>query len=101
MKSFKQQLASLIGLTTLFLAAPALAGGPLAVCQPGVPFLWANGGTNITFNADQGDLGPVPSAAAIALVAPVLDSIHRRVHTTTLPISRSDPGSSPCTWLCP
>ena len=69
MKSIKQKFASLVGLATLFVAAPSLAGGPLAVCQPGVPYLWANGGTNITFNPDQGNLGPVPSAAAIALVA--------------------------------
>ena len=69
MKSIKRKLASLVGLATLFLAGPALAGGPIAICQPGVPYLWANGGTNITFNPDQGNLGPVPGPAAVALVA--------------------------------
>jgi hypothetical protein len=69
MKSIKQKLASLVGLATLISAAPALAGGPLAVCEPGVPYLWANGGTNITFNPDQGNLGPVGAAAAVTLVS--------------------------------
>ena len=68
MKSIKQKLASLFGLATLLAAAPSLAGGPLAVCQPGVPYLWANGGTDITFNPDQGNLGPAPGPIAVALV---------------------------------
>ncbi|MGB5165397.1 MAG: hypothetical protein WBN61_09085, partial [Woeseiaceae bacterium] len=69
MKSIKRKLASLVGLATLSLAAPALAGGPLAVCEPGVPYLWPNGGTNIAFNPDQGNLGPVPGPAAVSAVA--------------------------------
>ena len=70
MKSFKQttRVARWFGDTSC-LAAPSLAGGPLAVCEPGVPFLWANGGTDITFNPDQGNLGSSnPGPAAIALV---------------------------------
>ena len=62
MKSIKRTFASLFGLATLSLATPALAGGPLAVCEPGVPYLWPNGGTDITFNPDQGNLGPVDGA---------------------------------------
>jgi uncharacterized protein YuzB (UPF0349 family) len=55
------------------LAAPlfvtfAFAGGPLANCDDGVPYLWANGGQNITWNADQGSLGLLSKAAADALV---------------------------------
>ncbi len=68
MKSTKTLLASLAGSALLLSAAPVLAGGPLAVCESGESYLWADGGTNITFNPDQGNLGPVDAASAIALV---------------------------------
>jgi hypothetical protein len=68
MKSIKRSITLLLGLLGLALAAPALAGGPLANCQPGQSYLWPNGGTNITFNPDQGNLGPVAGPAAVALV---------------------------------
>ena len=52
----------------LFVAAPAFASGPLANCSDGVPYLWANGGQNITWNPDQGELGNLTKAQADTFV---------------------------------
>jgi Bacterial pre-peptidase C-terminal domain len=63
--SRKQQM---VGCAVLLLAlcASAEAGGPLVLRAPGQPFLWPNGGLNIPFNPDQGGLGPLTNAAAVA-----------------------------------
>jgi hypothetical protein len=39
-----QRIALAVSATSLFVIAPAHSGGPLANCDDGVPFLWANGG---------------------------------------------------------
>jgi hypothetical protein len=59
----------LLPLCVLVAAAPALAGGPLFNCQSGVPFVWPNGGQDIVWNPDQGNLGPLTNPQAVALVA--------------------------------
>ena len=63
----------LTGLTAAAVAAltPTVAhtGGPLALCGEGQPFLWPDGGRDVPFNPDQGNLGPIAHDDAVALVA--------------------------------
>ena len=70
MRHITRSFARLVLATSMVAGLPltALANGPLAVCTPGQPFLWPAGGTNIPYNPDQGNLGPLPNAAAVALV---------------------------------
>ena len=52
---------------TLLVVPHASAGGPLANCSSGQPFLWNTSGP-IVFNPDQGNLGPLTHAQAVAAV---------------------------------
>ena len=77
MKTNNRVLLSLLVLAlglALLPATPAQAADALAICNSGQPYLWPAGGANIPFNPDQGDLGPVPGAAAVALTQQSFDN---------------------------
>ena len=59
---------ALLACAPIFLAATAHAAGPLAKCDDGVPYLWPNGGRNITWNPDLGNLGALSKAQADTFV---------------------------------
>lgn len=66
-------LAAAIGLAVF--APPAHSADALVICNPGQPYLWPSGGTNIPFNPDQGDLyaGVIDNATGVALVQAAFD----------------------------
>ena len=61
---------SLVAATATLASASVLAGGPLNTnpADPDGVERWPNGGTEIPYNIDQGGLGPLSPAEAVALV---------------------------------
>ncbi|MEM9321259.1 MAG: hypothetical protein AAGA41_00380 [Pseudomonadota bacterium] len=61
---------SLVAATATLASASVLAGGPLNTnpADPDGVERWPNGGTQIPYNIDQGGLGPLSPAEAVALV---------------------------------
>jgi hypothetical protein len=66
-------IAALAALVLPGLSRPAYANGPHAICNSGQPYLWPGGGAIIPFNPDQGDLGPLDNAGAVAAVQAAFD----------------------------
>jgi hypothetical protein len=63
-----KRIALAVVAAPLLVVASAQAGGPLANCDDGVPFLWPNGGQNIVWNPDQGNLGALTKLQADTFV---------------------------------
>jgi hypothetical protein len=63
-------------------ALPARGGGPLVVVNH-QPVVYANGGTSLTLNLDQGPLGPRSNAQATALVQNAI-ALWNGVNTSTM-----------------
>jgi len=88
-KTFSAVRLGLFAVAVTFLVVtPASAGGPLAVCSSGQPFLWDASG-DIVFNPDQGDLGPLTHAQAVMAVQISFD-VWGAVPTSTVSYSAGE-----------
>jgi len=76
---------------SIFVLPPAFAGGPLANCNSGQPFLWDTAGP-ILFNPDMGPLGPLTNPQAVAAVQQSFD-VWGAVTSAT--VTYADGGSLP------
>jgi hypothetical protein len=61
--SFVTAMSAFAAIT--FTASASRAGGPLEVFDVGQPYVWPAGGVGITFNPDQGFLGPFTNVEAV------------------------------------
>jgi hypothetical protein len=82
MRLLNTQRTVLAALAVLAVATPGFAGGPLANCSSGTPYLWDTTGP-IIWNPDQGDLGPLTNAQATAAVGQAFDE-WQAIPTSTL-----------------
>ena len=67
------------------MATPARAGGPLDVVNH-QPVIYANSGSNLKLNVDQGPLGTRTNAQAVALVKNAI-GLWNAVPTSTMPLT--------------
>ena len=73
-KTTRSLLAAAAALALLLPSAPAHGADALAICAPGVPFAYPNGGANVLWNPDQGALGPLTNAQGVAVVDASFDN---------------------------
>jgi hypothetical protein len=74
----------------LSLAPPLFGADALFNCQSGIPFAYPGGGANIPFNPDQGALGPLNNAQAVAAVTAAFNR-WAAISTTTVTFANNGP----------
>src|SRR6185436_20194023 len=79
------KLAALVLALAACIAAPARGGGPLDLVNH-QPVVYANGGSNLRLNVDQGPLGSRSNAQALSLVQNAIN-LWNNVSTSTMRLS--------------